>query len=499
MLKLIENGSDYFGEPAVKVIGDRYAEGLTKSAATNDKIKEYITQLTPEPDKMYLHVLALGAGESWGANRNQDFFPEDNLRKCHKTFEDTGYVYMHHQSRDKSKALGKVVLSVFNEEMKRVELVLWIDRKKAPDIVARVEAGEYPPTSMACRLPYDVCSICGNEAKTREAYCTHLRNELGRMYPDGRRVMAINSAPLSFHDNSFVLKPADPTAAVMQKIASHGHSAIIGSAELAEIEGLTEKAASHKKLSELIKEIEGNVIDYDTSLEPLLAKVSDPLDSSIPALAQHELVDVFATLAHLGITPSLRFLADLIGHKVAGPEAQGIGALVEGYVGSQGLKELVLGDKGFDDSAVPNKHIIDILSPSIKQASLMPEAVIERALGSGVVHDSHGYSVPGTNVGYVGNGPFVEETAVDQFNRLVGHPDAAKTHGIIGMIKSLIVIGGAALAAKWYITNMIERRVNEELANSNHGAKIALVKRASDFRSTHRLAMGSMMKTLRQV
>lgn len=496
MLKLIETSSFGWDEPDVSILDLSNLGELTK-VATHKEISEYAKDIIPESGKVYIHILALCAMEATGFNRNSDSFPRDNLKKYYKTFE-SGHIFTHHQNTRPETAIGKILKAIYNDRMDRVELIAWVDKVKGKEFTDRIERGEFPSMSMAVRTPHDTCSICGNQAKTRQQYCTHLNNELGRMYGDGRKVGAINDAPLNFFEQSWVYRGADPLSSVLQKLASTS-TPVIGSAELAEIEGLTEKAASHKKLSELIKEIEGNVIDYDTSLEPLLAKVSDPLDSSIPALAQHELVDVFATLAHLGITPSLRFLADLIGHKVAGPEAQGIGALVEGYVGSQGLKELVLGDKGFDDSAVPNKHIVDILSPSIKQASLMPEAVIERALGSGVVHDRYGYSVPGTNVGYVGNGPFVEETAVDQFNRLVGHPDAAKTHGIIGMIKSLIVIGGAALAAKWYITNMIERRVNEELANSNHGAKIALVKRASDFRSTHRLAMGSMMKTLKQV
>jgi hypothetical protein len=496
MLKLIETNSFGWYEPDVSILDLAKVGELTK-VATHKEISEYAKDIIPEPGKVYIHVLALSAMEATGYNRNSDGFPRDNLKKYYKTFE-SGHIFTHHQNKRPETAIGKIIKAVYNDRMDRVELIAWVDKVKGREFTDLIESDKFPSMSMAVRTGHDTCSICGNQAKTRQQYCTHLNNELGRMYGDGRKVGAINDAPLNFFEQSWVYRGADPLSSVLQKLAST-YTPVISSAELAEIEGLTEKAASHKKLSELIKEIEGNVIDYDTSLEPLLAKVSDPLDSSIPALAQHELVDVFATLAHLGITPSLRFLADLIGHKIAGPDAQGIGALVEGYVGAQGIKELVLGDKGFDDSAVPNRHIIDILSPSVKQASLMPDAVIERALGSEVVHSNYGYSVPGTNVGYVGNGPFVEETPVDRFNRLVGHPDSAKTHGIIGMLKSLIVIGGAALAAKWYITNMIERRVNEELANSNHGAKIALVKRASDFRSTHRLAMGSMMKTLKQV
>ena len=358
MLKLIETSSFGWDEPDVSILDLSNLGELTK-VATHKEISEYAKDIIPESGKVYIHILALCAMEATGFNRNSDSFPRDNLKKYYKTFE-SGHIFTHHQNTRPETAIGKILKAIYNDRMDRVELIAWVDKVKGKEFTDRIERGEFPSMSMAVRTSHDTCSICGNQAKTRQQYCTHLNNELGRMYGDGRKVGAINDAPLNFFEQSWVYRGADPLSSVLQKLASTS-TPVIGSAELAEIEGLTEKAASHKKLSELIKEIEGNVIDYDTSLEPLLAKVSDPLDSSIPALAQHELVEVFATLAHLGITPSLRFLADLIGHKVAGPEAHGIGALVEGYVGSQGLKELVLGDKGFDDSAVPNKHIVDIL------------------------------------------------------------------------------------------------------------------------------------------
>jgi hypothetical protein len=497
MLKLIETGSEYFGEPSVKINNDWSGQGLVKSAA-DAEISEYVKALRPESNKLYLHVLAMGAGEYYGANRNSDYFPEDNLKQYHKTFEETGYIFRHHQNKDVSKAIGKVLFSVYNERMHRVELILWVDKSKAADIVQRVEDGEYPPTSMACRTPYDVCSICGNKARTRQEYCEHLSGELGRMYPDGRKVMAMNVAPLKFIDNSFVIRPADPTAAVMQKVASEGEH-VISSAELAEIEGLTEKSAALKKLSELVKEIDGNIVSHDENLNSILGKVSDPLDSAIPALAQHDLTDVFSTMAHLGISPSLRFLADLIGHKIAGPDALGIGDLVEGYVGNHGVHELLSSGKGFEEDRAPNRMIVDILSPSVKQASLLPGPVIDRSMGGNAIRQQGITYVPGTNVGYAGNGPHIEETPKERFLRLSGAPDAQTSTGLMGMIKSLIVIGGAALAAKWYITNAIEQKMNSMQAQANPGVKIVLVKAANDYRSTYLLAKSAMIKTLRKL
>lgn len=494
MLKLIEIGTEEFGEPSIKVIDDWSGHGLVKAAA-DSRISNFVSNLIPEPDKVYLHILAMGAGEFYGSNRNADYFPENNLIDYHKTFETSpAHVFRNHINKNPEIALGKVICAVYNERMHRVELVVWIDKEKGYDVVQRLERGEFPATSMACKTPYDVCSICGNKAHTRQEYCDHLTGQLGRIYPDGRKVMAYNTAPLKFFDISIVVRPADVTSSILQKVASE--EAVSGSAELAEVEGLTEKVAAHKKLSELVKEIEeGNVVDYSDSLNEILAKVKDPHEAAIPALAHHDLGDVFSTMAHLGISPSLGYLAEIIGHKLVGHEAKGIGDLVEGFVGKKGVNELLLGDKSFGDFKDPNPYVIDILMPSVKQASLLAPVVIGRS-SQPYIDIPYDGLIQATNVGYTGSGPYVEETPVEKFNRLYGHPDSHKPGGLLHMIKTLIAIGGAALAAKWYITNAIEKKFQEQQANYNNGVKIVLVKHASEYRSTYHLAKCEMIRIL---
>jgi hypothetical protein len=495
MLKIIESNSFDWEEPEIKVVSfDK--TGLTKAAA-HEEIQSFIDTLPPESGKVYIHILAMGAGEFYGSNRNADFFPESNLKQFYHTFED-GHIFTHHQNKDPSKAIGKIIKAVYNDRMHRVELIAWVDRAKGKDFVAKIDEGQFPAMSMACKTPYDKCSICGNEAKTRQEYCSHLTTELNRMYPDGRKVMALNVAPLRFFEQSFVIRPADVTSSVLQKVASHGPSEVVSSAELAELAGLTEKVASHKKLSELVKEVEGNVVDYDTNLDSILSKVRDPLYDSIPHLSAHDLSDVFSTMAHLGISPSVGFLAELIGHKLCGSDASGIGDLVEGYVGHTGVKDLLISDKAFPEKQGPNPYIVDLLMPSVKQASLLPDMVTERAYGP-VAHSNGSTFVPGTGVGYRGNGPYIEETPVERFRRLSGAPDAHEPGGLVHMIKTLMMIGGAALAAKWYITNTIEQKMQEAQSNQNHGVKIILVKSASDYKSTFYLAKSAMVKALKKV
>lgn len=500
MLKLIETGAFFEGEPTVSIIDPASVRGLVKKAA-DSKIIDFASKISSSPDKVYVHILAMGASEYYSSNRNGDWFPEANLLKYYETFATSpAHFFRHHQNKDPNIASGRVVHAVWNDRMKRIELIVELWREKAQDIIDKLERGEYPSTSMACRTPADTCSICGNVAKTRQEYCSHLRDELGQVYPDGRKVYAINDHPLKFFDISYVIRPADVTSSILQKVAS-AQPHVIGSAELAELEGLMdhEKASSHKKLSEFIKDITGDLVDSSASLDKLLAKVQDPEDAAAEKLSKFELGQIFSTMAHLGISPSLHFLADLIGYKIAGPAARGIGRLVEGYIAEHGLSGLALLDQAHGCEG-PHPEIIDILSGSVKQASLFPQYVTERSMQqqSPFVADRNTVYVPGTNVGYVGNGPHIEPTARELYQGLSNHPESNDPGGFTSMIKTLTLIGSAALAAKWYITQLIKEHA-EKQTNNQQPIKIVLVKSANDRKLASHLADFSMLKAIGKV
>ena len=260
LTKLIDSSSFFNKEDQiVTILNFDDTKGLLKQASADSRIQEFAERIKPEEGKVYLHLLALSAGEYFGANRNADFFPEHNLIDCHKTFE-TGpaHIFRNHVNKNPAIAIGQVIFSIYNDRMHRVEVIAWIDKIKGADIIERLENGDFPATSMATRTPYDVCSICHNKAHTRQEYCKHLREQLGKVYPDGRKVMAMNVAPLKFFDLSIVVRPADVTSSVLQKLAyDNSQEPIVGSAEAAEMEGVSYddviKAASIKKLSEFIK------------------------------------------------------------------------------------------------------------------------------------------------------------------------------------------------------------------------------------------------------
>lgn len=204
----------------------RDAEYLTKTASTSfhPQIADYIANAKPIEGKTQVLLTSLGAGEYWGSNVNGDYFPQDGLRHHgpdygHKTFETLGKVYKHHINKDPQKSYGDVLLSVWHDTMKRVELIVTLDHEKAPDLIERINNAEYPSVSMGCRVKFDVCSVCGNKAKTRAQYCDHLRYHMNKIPPGfDKKAYAINLKP-KFFDISFVLVGADRIAKVMKKIA----------------------------------------------------------------------------------------------------------------------------------------------------------------------------------------------------------------------------------------------------------------------------------------
>lgn len=222
------------GEPLVRLLSDLpgYGDSLEKTAGVHPEILAYKSQLEPEPGKTYVHILALGAGEYYGANLNNDHFPwaglqHDHTRTPHphmhgyKTFLNA-HAFAHHMNKDPEKAYGDVLLSVLNTKMKRVELIVAIDEEKCirnggAKTLERIKAGEYPSTSMGCRVPFDVCSICGHQARYRSEYCQHMLSEAGKIYADGRKVFVYNPYP-RFFDISFVFIGADRTSFVLERI-----------------------------------------------------------------------------------------------------------------------------------------------------------------------------------------------------------------------------------------------------------------------------------------
>ncbi|MEG0728143.1 MAG: hypothetical protein RR420_00835 [Anaerovoracaceae bacterium] len=163
-----------------------------------------------DPDYLYLRVRAVSAGEYWGANKNNDYFPEEELKKQFRTFL-SAHTFKNHDNKDVAKAIGDVISAEWDDKMKGVYLVIRIDRKIAPTIVRGFEKGFMTDVSMGCRVSHVVCSICGKKARTRKEYCEHLLTMKGKTLDNGKKVYEINIEP-KFHDISAVLTGAERVA-----------------------------------------------------------------------------------------------------------------------------------------------------------------------------------------------------------------------------------------------------------------------------------------------
>ena len=246
---------------------------LEKTASIGPPQLEHVRKIIRQTERrnghVYVLVSALGAGEYWGSNSNADTFPEEALIHTppgwnemslerqrsvgpgwewgYPTFYNA-HAFSHHCNKDVKRAFGSVHYVMWDNHMKRVLLILDIDRAAAQrmgaqSVVDRIENGEFADVSMGTKVLLDFCSICTDWSRvlpllgkpklllkehkkrpirgvsaTRQGYCQHLKFELNKIYPDGRKVQMINMHP-RFFDLSFVFIGADKTSKVMAKLA----------------------------------------------------------------------------------------------------------------------------------------------------------------------------------------------------------------------------------------------------------------------------------------
>jgi len=276
-------------------------EALEKTAGYKKDVEDFIGTLEKKADHSYILVNAMTSGDYYGPNLNGDYFPDDQLVRFHKTFEKHAYAYRHHRNKNPEESTGKVIYASHNPDMHRVELVVELDNKKAEDIIERMKLGEYPAVSMGTRTPSDKCSICSNRAKNTGEYCDHLRYEMRRILPDGRRVMAMNDDRLTFFDISFVRIPADRTAGVIAKVASVTDEAVIPSAVLGD-KWLKE---SGLKESALTKEVPGTIEGFSADPQNLIYDSQKKIPMAVidKIAEEHSLKDILSTFLGLRIMP----------------------------------------------------------------------------------------------------------------------------------------------------------------------------------------------------
>lgn len=308
---------------------------LQKTASEyHPKVQDYISKAKPVDNLIQVLLTALGGWPIWPQNVNGDRFSIPSLEHegpdyGYQTFVTNANYFVHHINKDPALAKGKVLGAIWNDKAKRVELILGIDPDKDPDAVREIDAGNNLAFSMGCKLPFDQCSNCGNQAKTRAEYCDCLRYMMNQFDPvTGQLVGAWNPFP-KFFDISRVLIPADKTAYMWEKLKV-GESPItkISSAELAEIPAkkwfdhqyLTKKVAmnteayrektSAKKSASITKEIpvatvKPLFIEKMRRTIPVIRRLLDKsaADLDMENLKGFSLPQIVSTLLALGIVP----------------------------------------------------------------------------------------------------------------------------------------------------------------------------------------------------
>lgn len=276
-------------------------EKMANGGSLHPEVQHFIRDMDAKPGHTYVLNNALGSWETYGSNINGDTFPEEGLLNGHTGLQDfalddvagrrnyaarisygyptfyTAHIFQHHANKNPEKTLGVICLVVWNPVMHRVEVIFDLDHELcaaqgATGLIERINTGDFPATSMGCKVPDDRCNICGNRAKTRHDYCVHVSNKdprfrMNMILPDGRKCCVHNDKP-RFFDDSFVTIGADKTAYVMAKVASAGQkywlftkegaalpSALRG--ELYYVDEPTEKVAGLQtlRLPELVEQV----------------------------------------------------------------------------------------------------------------------------------------------------------------------------------------------------------------------------------------------------
>jgi len=295
---------------------------LSKSAAV---LTSEMKAIRPEKDTTFVHVIALGDMEKIGANRNGDAFPTKANEKYHDTFVKHANFYREHKNKPKlgHKIYGFVKSSAHNKEMGRVELIVGIDHKKAPDTIQKIASGKPISVSMACNVPYDTCSICGNKSHNASEYCNCITKHAGSILEDGRQVAMINDHP-KFFDISEVGVPADRTAYVLRKVASAEQ--LVLSVEKAAMYGMTDgpvdlgdvvrRRRFLQKLAAIEKEIEADLTRMP-GVDSIIEALNDPMLEGDCPMSSSGMGGVFNALADARVSLPLRDFIKL----VAGPRA----------------------------------------------------------------------------------------------------------------------------------------------------------------------------------
>lgn len=301
------------------------------------------------PTKVAFYNRALGGFESYGLNNNGDGWFRTELMRKHATFVDHARYFRNHKNKaGQDPDFGRPIASAFNDKTDMVDLIIVGDLdKQAEEDIQMLERGISLPTSMGCKVAFDVCIKCGNKAKHRGEYCEHVKEGaaypfgLGRMLPDGTLCGVMNPDPCFFDISRLPGgNPAFRGSENLLKVAADKGNApiVVSSAARAEQAKATKPAVAEKptakcaedgdKLADMIKELPARIdaailpsgeIVGAMAASPVCSPAQMPADK-IKDMAKKAGVDaVVATSAALGIVLGPDEFSALMDQPVSAP------------------------------------------------------------------------------------------------------------------------------------------------------------------------------------
>lgn len=237
-----------------------------------------------DPDYLYLWVRIISAGEYYGPNKNGDYFPESELLEYYHSFSSAN-VFKNHENKKVENAIGSIISVRWNPIMKCVEIFKGIDRQAAPEIVRGFLKGYINDVSMGCKVPYTICSVCGNKARKQNEFCDHVKSYRNQYFGNGERVFEINREP-KFHDSSVVLNGAERVAKALVIIDKPPVGAATTFKKVANTNGMSryirltdqelEKVAQQKiQLHPFLMGNEMDKLASDSDKNPTLSKIAE--------------------------------------------------------------------------------------------------------------------------------------------------------------------------------------------------------------------------------
>jgi len=181
-----------------------------KSDSNNYRVRKVVKY---NPDFVYARFKAIGSLEIDGPNANADGFPYVEFLDTRAGYGYQSFIGKHafieHASDNINNAIGDLYAAYLNRfdlskygnrewntlrdderahvlairqphEDGSIEVLMAVDRKRAPKIARMIETDSPTGCSMGTNIDYSECTICGNRAYTEEGYCPHIKFSKGQ-------------------------------------------------------------------------------------------------------------------------------------------------------------------------------------------------------------------------------------------------------------------------------------------------------------------------------